>query len=84
MVTNLRDAKSRFSELVRLAAEGEEVLITVRGEPMAKLTGVGTDKLRSENRAEWIGELTAAAAREGAGVPVATPQGYWDETREDR
>jgi len=84
MVTNLRDAKSRFSELVRLAAEGEEVLITVHGEPMAKLTGVGTDKKRSEDRAEWIDELTAAAAREGAGGPVATPQGYWDETREDR
>jgi len=84
MVTNLRDAKSRFSELVRLAAEGEEVLITVRGEPMAKLTGVGTDKKHSEDRAEWIDELTAAAAREGAGDAVATPQGYWDGTREDR
>jgi prevent-host-death family protein len=56
MVTNLRDAKSRFSELVKLAADGEEILITVHGEPMVKLIGVG-----SGNRAACIDVLTAAA-----------------------
>ena len=37
MVTNLRDAKSRFSELVKLAADGEEILITRNGRPVARL-----------------------------------------------
>lgn len=84
MVTNLRDAKSRFSELVRLAAEGEDVLITVRGEPTAKLTGVRGEKGRAMDRSVWVDELTAAAAKEALGDPVATSQGYWDESRESR
>lgn len=84
MVTNLREAKSRFSELVRLASEGEEILITVRGEPMAKLTGVSYGGGRSGDLTEWIAELTDAAAREAVGVEESTPQAYWDESRSDR
>ena len=83
MVTNLRDAKSRFSELVKLAADGEDVLITVRGEPMVKLTGVVVWQ-RAEDRAAWIDELTEAAAKEAFGDPVVTTQAYWDEGRADR
>ncbi len=84
MVTSLRDAKSRFSELVRLAAGGEDVLITVRGEPMAKLTGVGLAIGQGEGTEEWIDELAAAAEREAVGDSVATSQSYWDESRGDR
>jgi prevent-host-death family protein len=83
MVTNLRDAKSRFSELVKLAADGEEILITVRGEPMVKLTGVVAGH-HADDRAAWIDELTVAAASEASGDPVATTQAYWDESRSDR
>lgn len=83
MVTNLRDAKSRFSELVKLTADGEDVLITVRGEPMVKLTSVVVGH-RAEDRAAWIDELAEAAAKEALGDPVATAQAYWDESRADR
>lgn len=83
MVTNLRDAKSRFSELVKLAADGEDVLITVRGEPMVKLTGVVVGH-RAEDRAAWIDELAEAAAKEALGDPVVITQAYWDESRADR
>lgn len=83
MVTNLRDAKSRFSELVKLAADGEDVLITVRGEPMVKLTRAGAGA-SFQDREAWVDELTEAAAREQAGAPVATTQASWDEMRADR
>ena len=83
MVTNLREAKSRFSELVKRAAEGEEILITVRGEPMARLTGVGGGE-RSGERAAWIAELTEAAERETAVAPMEIPQTYWYEIRSER
>jgi prevent-host-death family protein len=33
MVTNLRDAKGRLSELVQRAADGEEIVITERESP---------------------------------------------------
>ena len=36
MVASLRDAKARLSELVQKAANGEEVVITVRGEPVCQ------------------------------------------------
>jgi prevent-host-death family protein len=83
MVTNLRDAKSRFSELVKLAADGEDILITVRGEPMVKLTRA-VDAASFDDREAWIDELTEAAAREQAGSQVGTTQAYWDESRADR
>jgi len=38
MIINLRDARDNLSQLVQLAADGEEIIITVRGRPMARLT----------------------------------------------
>lgn len=37
MITTLRESKARISELVKRAASGEEVVITVRGKPEARL-----------------------------------------------
>lgn len=69
--------------MVKLAAEGEDILITVRGEPMARLIGVGSREPRG-GRKNWIAELTEAAERESPDGPVETPQSYWDETRSER
>lgn len=41
MIMNLRGSKAKLSMLVERAAAGEEVVITVRGKPRAKLTGMG-------------------------------------------
>lgn len=38
MVRNLRESKAKLSELVELASQGQEVLITVRGRVKARLT----------------------------------------------
>ena len=40
MIATLKESKARLSELVRLAGAGEEVLITVRGKPQARLSAV--------------------------------------------
>lgn len=40
MITNLREAKARFSELIERAADGEEIVITVRGRAKARLSGI--------------------------------------------
>jgi prevent-host-death family protein len=37
-VVNMRDAKNSFSKLVKRAAAGEDILIAVRGKPVAMLT----------------------------------------------
>jgi prevent-host-death family protein len=40
MVTNVRAAKARLSELLERAAAGEEIVITSDGRPKAKLVAV--------------------------------------------
>jgi prevent-host-death family protein len=37
MLVNIQEAKDRLSELIRLAEAGEEVIITNRGAPAARL-----------------------------------------------
>ncbi len=84
MITNLREAKSKLSQLVQLAAEGEEVVITVRGRPMARLTSVVPRKSQAVARKEWASELSAAADAARVGQPKSTRQQFWDELREER
>ncbi|MFT5470618.1 MAG: prevent-host-death family protein [Verrucomicrobiales bacterium] len=84
MVTNLRDAKTRFSELVQLAAGDEEIIITVRGQPTARLITAKSPENAKTDRAEWVAELSAAAEAAQASNTTSTPQSFWDESREDR
>ena len=40
METNVRELKARLSEYLHRAALGEEVLVTLRGKPLARLVSV--------------------------------------------
>ena len=84
MITNLREAKSNLSQLVQLAAEGEDIVITVRGQPMACLTRVIPNETETSSRKQWADELSAAAEVARAGDRSSTSQGFWDELREER
>ena len=84
MITNLREAKSNLSQLVQLASEGEEIVITVRGRPAARLTSVGPRETQDIARAEWADELSAAAEAARVGQRQSTKQQFWDELREER
>lgn len=84
MITNLREAKSNLSQLVQLAADGEDVVITVRGQPMARLTSAVPMGTRNHPRDAWAAELSAAAKAARVGPLAATPQRFWDELRQER
>jgi prevent-host-death family protein len=84
MITNLREAKSNLSELVQRAAEGEEIVITVRGRPTARLTCVIPKETQDIARTEWAGELSTAAEAARVGPHKSTSQQFWDELREER
>jgi prevent-host-death family protein len=84
MVTNLREAKSQLSKLVQMASDGEEIVITVRGQPAARLTSIGQTDKKIPNHAEWASELEETAASVCVDEPQNTPQEYWDDLREDR
>jgi len=83
MITNLRDAKGRLSELVQRAADGEEIVITVRGEPLARLTAVKAARSPALDRDAWVTELSAAAKAALVGEPTLTSQEFWDGLRGD-
>ena len=84
MITNLREAKSNLSQLVQLAAGGEDIVITVRGQPTARLTCVVPKETQDHEREAWAAELSAAAEAARVGPRKATSQQFWDELREER
>lgn len=84
MITNLREAKSNLSQLVQLAAKGEEIVITVRGRPVARLTGIVPKEAQGVARTEWANELLTAAEAARVGPHKSTSQEFWDELREER
>ncbi|HEX8363962.1 MAG TPA: type II toxin-antitoxin system prevent-host-death family antitoxin [Allosphingosinicella sp.] len=58
---NLSDAKARLSELVERAEGGEEVTITRRGKPVAKIVAI--EKPRNRLDMEALSALRALTAK---------------------
>ncbi|MEK6747318.1 MAG: type II toxin-antitoxin system prevent-host-death family antitoxin [Rickettsiales bacterium] len=57
MQVGMFDAKTNLSKLVALAQQGEEILITNRGEVVARLVGTGSRKQASAK--ELLDEMRA-------------------------
>ncbi|MGC8493970.1 MAG: type II toxin-antitoxin system Phd/YefM family antitoxin [Syntrophobacteraceae bacterium] len=54
---NVAEAKKRLSELIgRVAFGGEQIVITKRGKPMAKLTPVGQESKHLGEAKGWLEE----------------------------
>jgi len=82
MIVSVRESKARLSELLAKVLEGEEVVITVRGEPTARLVPVKAPSGKADLRA-W----TAARRRSLADQPVPQSDSsgtILDELRADR
>ena len=80
----MRDAKARLSELVQKAVNGEEVVITVRGEPVVKLSPIQGKETNAGDRRAWAAELVEAAKAAAVDSETTTDQEFWDELRADR
>ena len=80
MIATLRESKTRLSELVQLANSGEEVLITVHGQPKARILPVLEVQ---SGTAEWLQDL--GKLRSSLGKPTENSErSALDEVREDR
>ena len=53
MTTTLRQAKARFSEMVKRASRGEEVVITVHGKETAKLVAI-PKRVKKRDKEKWL------------------------------
>ena len=83
MITNLKDAKARLSELIEHAARGEEVVITVRGKAKARICRIGSEKKEFPLEG-WGQRLEEARKRYGSGTDRPDDsQRLWDELRGD-
>ena len=81
MITTLRESKARISELVKRAAGGEEVVITVRGKPEARLCPMAP---RGRNvTSAWARILREARATYSTGSHNSSAA-ILDEQRGDR
>ncbi len=76
MIATLRESKAKLSKLVERAAGGEEVLITVRGKPRARLAGIARSDM-----AAWAEELRAV---QGGQTIAADSCEVLDAIREER
>lgn len=83
MEVSVRELKRRLSEYLRRAQTGEEVVITLRGKPVARLAGLGSSGVKSDSpavsRLRSAGWIRPAERVDGRSVdlpePVPLPEG---------
>jgi len=83
MTATLRETKAKLSEMVRLASQGEEVVITVHGTEVAKLVGL-PKRPRKIDKRKWLAKLARLRKQTGTGIIGMTAQEIQDENRVDR
>ena len=83
MTATLRETKAKLSEMVRLASQGEEVVITVHGKEVAKLVPVPSRERRVD-REKWLKRLATLRKKTWTGRYGKTAQEIQDEDRADR
>ena len=66
----LREAKNRLSELVRLAAQGKQVTITLHGKPYAQLSRVTESPRQFKVDRKWLLRMKVVASQTPAEVLI--------------
>ena len=82
MITTLRESKAKLSELVARAQAGEDVVITVHGEPRARLTAIRPDNRSARTR--WAALLRRLQRKYATGERCGNADSIVRELREDR
>ena len=83
MIATLRETKAKLTEMVKRAAGGEDVLITVHGQKMAKLGGLPKQSKKLDKR-KWLAELTELRRKYSTGRVTMTAEEIQDENRAER
>jgi prevent-host-death family protein len=83
MVATLEETKAKLSQMVKLAASGEEIFITVRGKQMAKLVGIPEPATKFDKK-KWLAKLARLRRKCSTGRATLTAQEIQDEHRAER
>ena len=82
MIATLRESKAKLSALVALAQAGEDVIITVRGKPRAKLSAI--QERTFAGVAGWKKELKLLHRKCSTGKKNVDSQSIMEKVREER
>ena len=83
MTVGIRELKAKLSEYVSRAANGEQIVVTDRGRPVARLVGLeGTSMIERGIEEGWI--TPAARTRLGPAQRLSAPRSITDTLDEDR
>ena len=80
MTATLEQTQADLPKLLGMVQQGEEVVITSQGRPVAKLTGVPNANL-SPDRQAWLAELAQLRQRLSTGKTGLTIEQILDEDR---
>ena len=84
MIATLKESKAKLSAMVERAAQGEEVIITVRGKPKARLCPIASEPPDPEgDRVRWGRLLREARSKYSIGVHDSAAA-ILDDLRGDR
>jgi len=83
MIVSVRESKARLSELIAKASEGEEVLISVRGKPTARLIPVASVSEKPD-LGGWINERRKQLAAQDSPPDQDSSAAILDDLREER
>ena len=83
MTAALEPTPTDLEHLVQLARNGEEVVFTKAGQPVAKITAMEDDDW-PRRRDEWLNELRELRGREETGVIGTSTEQMIEESREER
>ena len=83
MTAALEQTPTDLEHLVQLARNGEEVVLTKAGQPVAKITAVKDDDW-PHRRDQWLKELRELRERVGTGVIGTSTEQMIEESREER
>lgn len=83
MIKTLRESKAKLSELVELASQGQDVLISVRGRVKARLTRA-TAPGTNAGREAWIRKLRGLQSAHSTGKSKASVDDILEQFRKDR
>ena len=83
MAVDMRELKAKLSEYVSRAANGEEIVVTDRGQPVARLVGIAGGSMIERGIEEgWV--TPASRTRLGPAQRFAASRSLADVLAEDR
>jgi prevent-host-death family protein len=83
MTATLEQTQADLLKLVNLVQQGEEVVITSQGRPVAKLSGV-SPSAPSLGRQAWLARLRQLRETSATGKTRPTTEAILDELRSER